>query len=775
MADLQYHLAYKTRGNASPQGKPRVYFCCHPDDFALYFPEISDEILAKQSCAVWYAQPADAERNEDFLNDLAQMQLFVIPVTSNLLYTKNHVIDAELPFALKHHIPVLPLMQESDLEAVFNQACGNLQFLDKNARDMTAIPYEEKLQAFLSSVLIGDELTERIRAAFDAYIFLSYRKKDRKYARELMHLIHKNKFCRDIAIWYDEFLTPGENFNDAIRHALEKSDLFVITVTPNLISEPNYVMSIEYPMARDAGKHIIPAEMVQTDRDALLEKFANIPLPTDARDRAALSQSLLAKVQALAIRENDTSPEHNFFIGLAYLGGIDVEVDHARAVELITSSAETGLPEAIAKLIHMYENGEGVARDYRAAVAWREKKIEFAMRAYQSAPDKESLDTLFWDVIACADAYSLLGNSALALEKLQYAKELTEADVLPPDSQAALYCRAVCCDRLGALYHACGDFKTAKPYLEQLLALSEQMLRAYPSTQARRALVVACRKIGIPGYAGANAALYRERAIAVAEELVRETGSVSARELLLEAYQFHGVMLKVSGAKNLPAAKSCYEKSLAIAQALYDETGTLQARRNLAAAYGLCASMSKTQKDMDAAWQYHEQELSLREAVLEQTEAMQDARSLAAAYSAVALSYASAEKHKIALFYYKKALSIRKRVAAQTENEQYTLELCRSCNALCDCYATVGDWEHARTYAEKELDVLESMAQASETAETYDRLADAYYRTAMRFADKKASYLSSAHQLYGMLCAQYPDKAYYKQRFDAIGALLGSQ
>ena len=53
---------------------------------------------------------------------------------------------------------------------------------------------------------------EKIRAAFDAYIFLSYRKKDRAYAQELMHLIHKNRFCKDIAIWYDEFLTPGESF-----------------------------------------------------------------------------------------------------------------------------------------------------------------------------------------------------------------------------------------------------------------------------------------------------------------------------------------------------------------------------------------------------------------------------------------------------------------------------------------------------------------------------------------------------------------------------------
>lgn len=66
-----------------------------------------------------------------------------------------------------------------------------------------------------------------------------------------MRLIHKNDFCRDIAIWFDEFLTPGENFNDAIKQALEKSQLFTPVVIPNLVSEQNCVMTVEYPKARE--------------------------------------------------------------------------------------------------------------------------------------------------------------------------------------------------------------------------------------------------------------------------------------------------------------------------------------------------------------------------------------------------------------------------------------------------------------------------------------------------------------------------------------------
>ena len=88
---------------------------------------------------------------------------------------------------------MLPLMQETNLAEQFNQVCGDLEYLDESVRDITAIGYQEKLKKYLEAVLISDELAGQVRAAFDAYIFLSYRKKDRKYAQDLMHLIHASE------------------------------------------------------------------------------------------------------------------------------------------------------------------------------------------------------------------------------------------------------------------------------------------------------------------------------------------------------------------------------------------------------------------------------------------------------------------------------------------------------------------------------------------------------------------------------------------------------
>lgn len=145
-------------------------------------------------------------------------------------------------------------MQESGLEELFNQKCGDLQILDANKCDDTTVPDQKKLEKFLSSVLAGDELTARIREAFDAY------------------------------------------------------------------------------------------------------------------NEVVFSDALLTALQNIAVKKKDDSPEHKYYIGLASLSGVDVEVDHKRAVSLITSAADAGLIKAIEKLIQMYRNGEGVARDRHKAI-----------------------------------------------------------------------------------------------------------------------------------------------------------------------------------------------------------------------------------------------------------------------------------------------------------------------------------------------------------------------------------------------------------------------
>lgn len=316
-------LAYKTKGNAMPKGKPRVFFTCHPEDMNS-LDKLCEDIFQAHDCAVYYTEDMTEEiSEEDRTLQLEQMNLFVVPVSLKMLINPNRTMDLDVPFAMEKHIPILPIMLESGLDVIYSREdkFGTLQYLDPNVLDITAISYAQKLEKYLSYLFIDDETAEKVRKAFDAYIFLSYRKKDRKYANELMRLIHADPKCRDIAICYDEYLTPGESFNDAIRAALDKSELFTLLVTPNLVKEENYIQTTEYPAAKESGMGILPVEMEATDRAELETHFQEIPACTNPDDEQFRTR-LIDSLRRVALRENDTDPAHNYLIGLAYLDGI---------------------------------------------------------------------------------------------------------------------------------------------------------------------------------------------------------------------------------------------------------------------------------------------------------------------------------------------------------------------------------------------------------------------------------------------------------------------
>lgn len=402
---------YKTKGNSSPERKPRVFFTCHPDDFEKHFKKFCEDIFKTHDCAIFYTEDLNEQIEEKYKEcDLGQMNLFVIPVTFKLLNQPNRAMDSDFIYAQEKHIPVLPIMVESGLETIYSQKdkFGELQYLNPYVQDLTAISYEEKLKKYLESVLISNETAKRIRKAFDAYVFLSYRKKDRHYANELIKMIHSQPEFRDVAIWYDEFLTPGVSFRENIEHMLKDSKLFALLVTPNLLEyvdgQPNYVMAHEYPDAKKAGMDILPTEMEVTDKDELCSKFEGIPDCINPEEDEAFKKRLADALSKIAISENNDDPEHNFLIGLAYFDGIDVETNRARGLELITAAAEAGVLEAMEKCFFLCKNG-GKRINYKDAEKWAEKIVEY----HCLHDSEESLITLS-AMIELAKTYRYLQN-----------------------------------------------------------------------------------------------------------------------------------------------------------------------------------------------------------------------------------------------------------------------------------------------------------------------------------------------------------------------------
>lgn len=282
------------------------------------------------------------------------------------------------------------LNEDQELIKKFNARCGNIQCLVRKTKDLTTIDYHEKLERALRAILLDDELIKKIKQAFETRIFLSYRKKDRIFAWNLMKIIHKDDSCRDVSIWFDEYLVPGEYFDDAIKMQLSQADLIVFVVTPNLNERPNFVMTAEYPLSKLLKKPLIAVEMKKTDISQLRTYPVNIgqrliktsnqemekiykewPDTIKKKNQRAIVQAVQDILSRTALQKNKEDPYHEYFVGLAYLLGIEVEIDHVRAVDLITKAAlcDEGVTDAVKKLRDMYWYGQGVERKFAVGLS----------------------------------------------------------------------------------------------------------------------------------------------------------------------------------------------------------------------------------------------------------------------------------------------------------------------------------------------------------------------------------------------------------------------
>ena len=610
MADFQF----RTRGQKSPQGLQRVYFTCHPDDFEKFFEDIQKEILDRQDCAVFYLEPnTQPEDVEDYELRLREVQLFVVPVTTKLLTKANRAMDIEVPFAFENHIPVLPLMQENGLDDVFNKKFGDLQYLDKYNTDPTAIPYEEKLTKYLESVIVGDELAKKVRAAFDAYIFLSYRKKDRKHAQELMKLIHSNPLCRDIAIWYDEFLTPGENFNEAIRAALEKSELFALAVTPNLINEINYILTTEYPMARDMGKKILPAEMETTNMDKLNELYTELPELIANGDKATLTERLSNFFESLAIRENDTDSQHNFLIGLAYLSGIDVEVNKERAFDLIYSSAKNEYIPAIDQLVKMYDTGEGVERNFNNAVKWLEKLVKLREKTYKEAPCKGTAEELLCDYWDLGTAYLSLGEWSKAKGLFEKMKDYSEQFTKQYNNVIFDLLESTSCNCLGKLAQKQGMLEEAGQWYLKAMTITDTLSQEHNVSQNQRPdLAYSYDNLGnIAKERGKldEAERWYRKSLEIREDFLNEINSIEYRRDLSISYVKLGNVFRYKG--KLDEAEYWYRKSLENDKSISKDSGIIES--HLTVSYEKLGHLAEARGELNDAIQFFYKSLEIEE------------------------------------------------------------------------------------------------------------------------------------------------------------------
>ncbi|MBE6587334.1 MAG: toll/interleukin-1 receptor domain-containing protein [Ruminococcaceae bacterium] len=415
-------LKYIIGAGKEKAGRAKVFCAFHPENRKAA-DRIMQDIIAACDCTVFYYENGECSDEKSFKNDFSEMSLLVTVVSSDYLFTESFARDTVFQEAVFRMIPILPIMIENGLEKPFNELMGPMQYLLFNSEqyDVTSVPYEQKLKNYLSRVLTDSENTKRIRDAFDAGIFLSYRKKDRSYAQELMRLIHSDESLRGISIWYDEFLVPGEDFDSGIRDELERSFAVILVVTPHIAEKDNYIILTEYPCAVAMNKTVIPFEMCETRRSELDLVYSALPPVIPAKDVETVRSAIMDCVKSLGIKPMESLPEKEYLRGLAYLRGICVEKNTQIGAGKIRFAAKSGVAEAVRTMSFMCRSGEGVDRSLREAAIWQERYIATLRNSFDVSGSADCAEELMLAYLELCEIYEQKAdydNAVAACEKI---------------------------------------------------------------------------------------------------------------------------------------------------------------------------------------------------------------------------------------------------------------------------------------------------------------------------------------------------------------------
>lgn len=377
-------MNYLTRGkNITPDNKPKIVIYAAQEDYEQYYQKTAGLLLEKKNCAVIrYSELSDSINPSELDSMLKQDFVLIVCIVTNRLVDETPDAADILLKANALQLPVLPILWEAlHHNDRYNELFENRQFLAPTVNDETAISFGKKLSDYLNNILADDETLKRIDEEFRDRIFLSYRKANRAFANELFKIIHSDPALTDVGVWYDEYIEGGDDFEADITKALKNSKIFLLCITHKLLSEPNYVTEHEYPNAVELGLPVVSIEMEPSLSEFVQERLYGLDGVIPFFDKEAL----LTQLKKLITPTEHYTAEHCYYVGLAYLNMRYVEYDPSKALSLIRSAMEKGLPEAALTLASMYSNGQGVSRSY-------EKNVEMNLLAVELMEKRLSLD-----------------------------------------------------------------------------------------------------------------------------------------------------------------------------------------------------------------------------------------------------------------------------------------------------------------------------------------------------------------------------------------------
>ncbi len=661
--EIKMNILSKTRGDSPASGKMNIWYCRLGEGDEI-FSAITEDILSRVDCAIFYeGDCAQDVLSEEMRLILSEMKLVVVPIAFGHQSYKSRMAEDIINYARENSIPLLPILTESGLAPSFNKKFDGIQYIDRVTEDDTAISYGEKLTAFLKENLYGDELMFEIRGAFKDSLFLSYRKKDRKYINELMRAVHRDEKLSDVAIWYDEYLTPGENFNSSIDRELKNSCAMLLAVTPSLLEEGNYVCSVEYPRALEYKKPVLPIELARTDSEELRRLYPDIPM-TLGRDESRMLTEILQKMLGRTEKKEHTKRER-YLYALAYSGGVGVERDTEHAGEILFGLSAELLPEAMESLAGIYRYGDGVKADFSRAESWYRRAGYVYLMLLSDTPT----DEIYRSYIRTAE-----NAAALAAE--------------------------------------CTKYRTAREYLtDAIYKVSDDFFEREPDAKARLLETSGLMEKKAQNYFEAR--LLYERAYEIRKKLPETKENSSA--LISLSYRI-GDLLRIED--NLDSAEKYYKDACLMAEELSEKYYEADVMRLCCIVVEKLGDLSAAQGRGDEAIGYYK---DMRDAALDYSDlsrTLYSKRMLAIALER--LGYAATEAGDISFAdeTLKESLDIRREIDQASESYESKRDLSVIYIAIGKLCRKAEDYENAERFYVLARDINDALKNEYDTVES---------------------------------------------------------
>lgn len=473
--DTGKFIVLKREGSSGLRANRHVYGVFGHFSDSEEMMDIAGKILLFSDCNVYVQKPHVKFSDEDALILCNEFSFLVFVVSERFLECECFARNIMYAKALEKNVRILPVKSagSGEIGDAFSRICGKIHLLKNGTGDL-----ESELKNYIDNVLepyrmVGlTEDQERIREnLFRCKAFISYRKKDIEHLICLLNYIREIPELRDMALFYDSALIPGEDYDQRLKNELSSSDIVIFVVTSNLLENGNYVIREEYPQAVAEGKLLIPVVMDDTDPETVKSVFSAFTELLGFNSPEALRGKLL-NVRYGYGEISPMTPEFKHFLAIAYESGEGTERNYRLSNTLLKEAASAGYLSSKARLTIQHLDGiiddeyEGETEDllYDAMIAF-DKAVTSLPPTFENAQNCSSL-ARFSD-----ELYNILSkkNGYYHAEILKTIICLEKADSLIRENVNALIYKYSYSDkpnvRFAGLYLFEGNLEEANVYL----------------------------------------------------------------------------------------------------------------------------------------------------------------------------------------------------------------------------------------------------------------------------------------------------------------------